>query len=175
MQEDIYLRERITLLQGDARFIPLEDESIDIAFMLDIVEHLEPEELDSALREVCRVLRVGGRLIVHTMPNLWYYALGYPLYRAFRRLYGVDLPRDPRDRWSYKEVHVNEQTPLSLGRALRANGFRSRVYLMNTQQYLHEKRLMRWGMRVVAGFPIIKLVFCNDIFAVAEKKPGCDR
>jgi len=172
-QTEPEVRRRIELFQADARTLPFADESIDVAFMLDVVEHLEPEELDRALREVWRVLRFGGRLIVHTMPNLWYYATGYRLYRAIQALRGVKLPADPRDRWPFKEVHVNEQTPLALWQTLRRNGFDTRVRLKSTQSYTHERNpLVRLGMTALVNLPLVKLGFCNDIFAVAVKKPG---
>lgn len=164
------VRERIELIQADARLLPFLDESVDVAFMLDVVEHLNPDELDQALHEVRRVLRPGRPLVVHTMPNLWYYAGGYRLYRLVQRVRGITLPNDPRDRWPFKDVHVNEQTPLSLWRTLRRHGFTTRVWLQNTQLYTYEQnRLIRFIMTFLVQFPIINLVFCNDIFAIAYK------
>jgi SAM-dependent methyltransferase len=164
------VRERIALIQADARLLPFLDESMDVAFMLDVVEHLNPDELDRALQEVRRVLRPGRPLVVHTMPNLWYYAGGYRLYRLMQQMRGVTLPDDPRDRWPFKDVHVNEQTPLSLLRTLRHHGFTTRVWLQNTQSYTHERNwLVRFVMEALVRLPIIKLAFCNDIFAVAHK------
>lgn len=166
------MRTRIKLMQADARALPFDNESMDVAFMLDVVEHLTPPELDQALQEVWRVLRPGGILIVHTMPNLWYYAVGYQLYRLVQRIRGMHLPADPRDRWPFKDVHVNEQTPLSLWRTLRRNGFITRVWLQSTQSYGYEfNPIVRLGMETFVRIPLINLVFCNDIFALA-RKPG---
>ena len=164
------IQQRIELRQEDARALPFEDASVDIAFMLDVVEHLTPPELDRTLQEVFRVLKPGGRLIVHTMPNLWYYRFGYPLYRVLQRLRGEVLPPDPRDRWEFKEVHVNEQTPWALRQTLRHNSFRTRVWLRSTQQYDYERSpVVRAGMKFLVSAPLISLLFCNDIFAVAAK------
>lgn len=166
------VRQRIELLQADARALPFDDASVDVAFMLDVVEHLTPPELDRAFQEVMRVLRPGGVLVVHTMPNLWYYAIGYQLYRLVQRMRGVSLPFDPRDRWPFKDVHVNEQTPFSLWRTLRRHGFVTRVWLQSTQSYAYERNpFVRIGMEALVRIPVIKLVFCNDIFAYA-RKPG---
>lgn len=164
-------RQRIKLLQADARLLPLERESVDAVFMLDVVEHLLPEELDRVLQEIRRVLKPEGKLIIHTMPNIWYYRAGYPIFRLLQRLRGQRLPPDPRDRWPFKEVHVNEQTPWSLYRTLRQNGFRARVWLQSAQQYRYEpNRLVRWGMQFLVAAPLVKFIFCNDIFAAATKK-----
>ena len=50
----------VDLLIGSAHTLPLPDESVDIIFGMAILHHLE---LDLAAREVCRVLKKGGRAI----------------------------------------------------------------------------------------------------------------
>ncbi len=168
---DDAIRARIGLQQADVRRLPLGAETVDVVFMLDVVEHLHADELAEALAEVQRVLRPGGKLVVHTMPSLWYYRFGYPIYRALQALRGQHLPVDPRDRWAFThDVHVNEQTPPRLRQALEAQHFRSRVWLRSTQTYEHEaNRLVRWGMRFLAAIYPFRWIFCNDIFATAEK------
>jgi len=168
---DEQARARIALQQADARRLPFGSETIDVVFMLDVVEHLYPQELAETLSEIRRVLRPAGKLVVHTMPNLWYYRFGYPAFRVFQRLRGHRLPADPRDRWALAhEVHVNEQTPPSLRKALEAQGFQARVWLRSTQTYDNvASGYVRWGMRFLAGAYPFRWVFCNDIFAVAHK------
>ncbi|MBE3111131.1 MAG: methyltransferase domain-containing protein, partial [Acidobacteria bacterium] len=60
------VRELSQVRQMNARSLDFDGESFDVAFMSDIVEHLFPRELAEALCETRRVLRPGGRLIVHT-------------------------------------------------------------------------------------------------------------
>jgi ubiquinone/menaquinone biosynthesis C-methylase UbiE len=157
--------------RADARHLPFQNESFDVALMLDIVEHLYPADLAASLVDVRRVLKPGGVLIVHTMPNLWYYRFGYPLFRWVQRLRGKNLPRDPRARWQFvSTVHVNEQTPLTLRRALREAGFTARVWLQPTQSYAQERSpLVRGVMRFLATAYPFRWVFCDDIFAQASK------
>jgi ubiquinone/menaquinone biosynthesis C-methylase UbiE len=164
------VRAAIQFLRGSALDLPLPACSVDAVTMLDVVEHLTPSELDRALGEVRRVLTPQGRLIIHTMPNLWYYRYGYPLYRLAQRMRGQQLPVDPRDRWLYKEVHVNEQTPMAMVATLRRNGFKSRVWLQSTQAYEYEPNTnARLIMRSLTAAPLLKRIFCNDIFAVGVK------
>lgn len=46
----------------------LPDESLDVAILFDILEHLEKQDLFDMLDQVWRILRPGGRCIVHS-PN----------------------------------------------------------------------------------------------------------
>lgn len=164
------VRPMIQFVRGSALELPLPANSVDVVTMLDVVEHLTPPELDRALQEARRVLAPQGRLVIHTMPNLWYYRVGYPVYRAVQRVRGQHLPANPRDRWSYKEVHVNEQTPGALRGTLRRNGFQATVWLQSTQGYEYEPSARaRRAMQTLTATPLLKQVFCNDIFAVGVK------
>jgi len=98
---------------ADARAVPLPDACADLVTLLDVVEHLAPEELAAALGETRRLLRRGGRVLVHTFPNRLIYDVTYPLL-------GVPDARVPYER----AMHVNEQTAWSLRRALREAGLR---------------------------------------------------
>jgi ubiquinone/menaquinone biosynthesis C-methylase UbiE len=159
------------LQQANAVNLPFKNNSADVVFMLDVVEHLVPDELKKAFSEIWRVLKPGGKLIIHTMPNLWYYRFGYPVYRLVQRLRGEMLPTDPRMRWTYSHVHVNEQTPRSLKRTLLECGFQTRVWLQSTVSYEYENSLIvRRGMEFLTKVPPFQTIFCNDIFAVGLKK-----
>ena len=79
--------------KGDLGALPLRDASFDLIVMSHVAEHLvEPE---AVFRELARVLRPGGRLLLLT-PNRWHYvALGarllpHRLHVAFNRWRGVD-------------------------------------------------------------------------------------
>lgn len=159
------------LARSDAQSLPFPAESFDLAFALDLVEHLHPPELERMLAEAYRVLVPQGRLLIHTMPNGWYYRIGYPLYRLVQRMRGARLPRDPRDRWRYvSEMHVNEQSVVSLSRSLRRAGFRAKVRLHNLQGFGQESNpLVRAVMKGLATAYPFAWVFCNDLLAVAVK------
>ena len=164
------VRGRVHLQRVEAQHLPFARETFDRVFMLDIVEHLHPPELERVFGEVYRVLRPDGYLVVHTMPNLWYLRYGYPLYRLVQRARGQYLPADPRRRWRHGDVHVNEQDVRRLSRALRDAGFRSKVWLRVTESFdREENRIARGVMRLLATVYPFRWVFCNDIFAIAGK------
>lgn len=116
------LDERATVVLADARAIPLDDDTADLVTMLDVVEHLDEAELAAALSEALRILRPGGRLLVHTMPNRLVYDLTYRVQRALWPPRWSRWPKDPR-REVERAMHVNEQTLRSLTRALTGAGF----------------------------------------------------
>jgi len=120
------VRARVRLVRADATALPLADRSLDRALMLDVVEHLHPWQLAQALREIRRVLKPDGWVLIHTVPNRWALRYGYPLLRLAR----PSLPANPRTAYE-RAVHVNEQDILGLRRLLRACGFRARLWLEN--------------------------------------------
>jgi predicted SAM-dependent methyltransferase len=101
------------------RRVPLDDGVADLVTLIDVVEHLSPAELFRALTEARRLLRPGGRVIVHTMPNRTVYRWTYRVQRWVR---GRSWPADPRNEWEHR-MHVNEQTVTSLRRVLWRVGF----------------------------------------------------
>jgi ubiquinone/menaquinone biosynthesis C-methylase UbiE len=54
--------DNITATQGDARTLPYSDDGFDAAFLVAVLGEI-PDQ-DAALRELARVLRPGGRLVV---------------------------------------------------------------------------------------------------------------
>jgi SAM-dependent methyltransferase len=110
------------VIKADARAIPLPDESADLVTMLDVVEHLTPVELAASLHEAYRLLRHGGRIVVHTFPTRTLYAVTYRLQRWAVPTRLLRWPRDPRNEFE-RSLHVNEQSVRRLRRALRSVGF----------------------------------------------------
>ena len=162
------------LVQADAKGYPFPDRTFDRVLMFDIVEHLHPWELHTSLLEARRVLKDDGMLIIHTAPNVWYDRYAYPLVRAFRRLTGQGdrYPANPREFLvaHNQDVHVNEQSLLSLWWALRKAGFRGRVWLDSPPQHRQEAwplAVLRW---VLFGWPPFRWFFQREVFAVATKR-----
>ena len=55
-------------VQGLSTSVPLPDLSVDVVVAGEIIEHLNPADVDQSLHEILRVLRRGGRLLL-TTPN----------------------------------------------------------------------------------------------------------
>ncbi|HID86272.1 MAG TPA: SAM-dependent methyltransferase, partial [Anaerolineae bacterium] len=182
-------RRRAGLGRADAIRLPFADGTFDRVLMLDLVEHLRPWQLRLALREARRVLRSGGYLVLHTLPNRWALRYGYPLLR----LLWPHLPASPRSPYE-EEVHVNEQDLISLKRGLQEAGLAAAVWLEEwttvhaawqaNRRFADELRevgyplLRRPALRILAALlrrTPLRLVLANDLYAIAwpagEERP----
>lgn len=113
--------DRCELVLADVRGVPLDDASVDHVALLDVVEHLTADELGSALSEARRILRPGGSVLVHTMPNRLVYDRTYRVLRALWPT-GRRWPKDPRREVEHR-MHVGELSRRELADALDAAGF----------------------------------------------------
>jgi len=155
---------------ADAKVLPFRSDTFDRVLMFDLVEHLHPWELAQALAEVRRILRHDGRLIVHTAPNAWYDRYAYPVVRGVRTLMGEGerYPEDPRAITPVNlDVHVNEQSALSLWRVLAQADFRARVWLDTPPQARDEGILFRLARHILFNWPPFRWFFEREVFAVA--------
>ena len=164
-------RDAVGVYLADAKELPFPGSSFDRVLMFDLVEHLHPWELDLVLAEARRVLRPDGRLIIHTAPNVWYDRYAYPVVRFVRTLMdqGVDYPKDPRAIvLANLDVHVNEQSALSLWRVLGRAGFRARVWLYTPPQNRQEGCVFRLARYILFNWPPFRWFFEREVFAVAR-------
>jgi len=163
------LAQQLAVFQADAKYVPFVDGLFDRVLMFDIVEHLHPWELDQAIAQAKRVLRPGGRLVIHTAPNAWYDRYAYPLVRWVRTWSGADdrYPKDPRAIVSVNlNVHVNEQSALSLYCLLRQSGFQAKVWLDTPPQKRSEPWYLRAARFVLFHWPPFRWFFEREVFAV---------
>ena len=163
----------IEVSQASALYLPYTDDVFDRVLLLDIVEHLYPDELLAAYREVRRVLKPGGRIIIHTAPNRWYDRYAYPLVRFVRILMGQGkkYPKNPRAIIPENlHVHVNEQSLFSLWRDLRRSRFTNvKAWLSTPPQNRSESRLLAFIRWVLFNIPPFNWFFEREVFAVGEK------
>jgi SAM-dependent methyltransferase len=160
----------IVVFRADAKQVPFADGLFDRVLMFDLVEHLYPWELDRAIGEAKRLLRPGGRLIIHTAPNVWYDRYAYPVVRWVRILLGQGdrYPRNPRAIIPANlDVHVNEQSIVSLYQVLRKAGFKVKTWLDTPPQNRSEGWLFRNIRYVLFHWPPFHWFFEREIFAVA--------
>lgn len=160
--------------QADAKVLPFPSNYFDRVLMFDVVEHLFPWELHQSMLDIRRVLKPGGMFIIHTAPNVWYDKFAYPFVRLFRTLAGEGekYPANPRllNVAVNADVHVNEQSGLSLWRACRKAGFTvKKVWLDSPPQNRAENKVLAAARVVLFKWPPFRWFFEREVFTVAVK------
>jgi ubiquinone/menaquinone biosynthesis C-methylase UbiE len=72
--------------RADCRELPFEDESFDRVVSGDVIEHLCFEDGVRMLKEIRRVLKPGGLMIIHTTPNTLFKKIAYPAVRPILKV-----------------------------------------------------------------------------------------
>lgn len=117
---------------------PFENDSIDLAYSNQLMEHLHPEDAIDQVQEICRILRKGGKYICIT-PN----GINGP--HDISRFYGNDLVG----------FHLKEYLPSELKKLFIGAGFkRVRAYMMVKKRPIYISiRLIRLIEIVLYFFP----------------------
>ena len=142
-------KQKHTAICGDVEFPPLKSNSVEVVFLLDVIEHLL--ELN-VLSEINRILKDDGDLLL-TTPN----KLG--VYEHKQLVCGESLCQNPRDAWNslmgkprtYAPYHVRLYTCKSIIRALQDHGF---IILESTTEGF--------------CFPLLGTI-CNIFFAIKRE------
>ncbi len=176
---------RISIVQSDATALDFPDEQFDSIYMLDIVEHLYPQQLFECFAECFRVLKPNGSLIVHTSPNRWYNDFGYPLWErpiniAANALFRQNLLTRPIRTETDLKVHINEQTIISLKKYFKKADFKVKMwlgseYVIPAQKDSAAMKMLETARQILCHayplslFPPFNYLFSNDIWAVGRK------
>jgi SAM-dependent methyltransferase len=179
---DLRRRGGVLLARGDVSDLGLRPDSVDRILVLDVVEHLTPVQLEGLVAVVHRTLRAGGVAVFHTSPNRWYLDFGYRWYtrwvnRLLNRVFGTGVgpvsahwPRADHDL----ELHINEQTPLSLYRTAARHGFAVRLRCDNHAEWATggKTRLLAVLNRLspLSHVAPLSWLLANDIWLVARKR-----
>jgi SAM-dependent methyltransferase len=168
------------VVQGDVTKLPWPDGHFDAVLNGDVIEHVVPDDADRMLREIHRVLKPGGRLVLHTAPNRLFLDVTWPAARPVLRAAGHGDTVAKLDHWINwsKDFHVNEQSLHGLRRSLRTAGFTApRVWIdsaivrdgsHHTTQGLKDSWFMSVGQQL-AALRVVRLFAGNDLWAIAPR------
>jgi SAM-dependent methyltransferase len=187
-RHDPDIQARTQFVSGNAEAMPFESATFDKVFLLDVVEHLSKTELLAVLKEIRRVLRESGLLVIHT-PNVWTNSGGYWLRTGVSVAMRRPRPEHPLVEWvsqleadpDYDKrkvlLHVHELSAFALRVALIRAGFSGRVWV--------EELPHRWATRndprgrvaraLVEGLRL-RYVLGREMYAIASpRRRGRDR
>lgn len=136
---------RLTRVEGTATALPFADASHDVVLSLEMMEHLPREARAPALREMLRVLRPGGRLVVTFPAGATAARLDRWLNDAYRRRHGKDHP------WAVE--HLQQGLPEADEIARLAASLGTRRTILRRQGWAPAWKLQQLLFGVEWGYP----------------------
>ena len=114
-----YNYESDCVLRGDITKLDFDDASLDLVMALDVIEHLDFEQQEKAIREIRRVLRPEGRALL-TIPNLAHFAsrVTFALTGKLLRTSTIDRHKGDRPIGEYIDLCRNHGLKLVSRRGL---------------------------------------------------------
>ena len=77
--------QNVVVMKCDATRLPFKNNSMDFVFLLDVVEHLYPEQLNTTLQEILRIMKKNGRLMIHTFPTRYMNDIAHFILKVLNR------------------------------------------------------------------------------------------
>ncbi len=168
------------VFQADASLLPFRAGSFDKILLGDVLEHLTSSQAEAMIRDVHRVLAPGGRLVLHTSPNVLFIRLVFPWVLLGLAVMGkwqmLGLFWDQYR--TIREFHVREYSAGRLRRLFRRSPF-ARVEVecdadvlrggksRYTQSFAASPLIRRFAE--LASREPLRRIFSNDLWVVADK------
>ena len=100
----------VKIIKHDATSLLLDRGTVDCVFLLDVVEHLNSEDLSTVLNEAYKVMKRRGKLVIHTFPTRYMNNFSHSILKLLNK-FSIG-----------QEMHINTQTYFSMRDLLyRAN------------------------------------------------------
>jgi 2-polyprenyl-3-methyl-5-hydroxy-6-metoxy-1,4-benzoquinol methylase len=136
---------QLALLRADATRVPLASASFDVVLVNDIIEHLAEDLGRAMMKEVHRLLRPGGRLVLDTDNDAFLFHR-----KGFRRLNDWlerDTPqrvalREIKRTWNAPTLHIRIYSVAELRALIEGAGFT--VEAFDTYTYIDAPGRDRW-------------------------------
>ena len=174
------LKGSVKIIKLSAGRLLLNNDSIDRILLIDVIEHLTDDEMNILLSEFYRVLKSGGKLIIHT-PNRLHFDIGWKYYTYYAilltRLLRLKNPKNVHRELrtdDEKKVHINEQEPFYLKKTLMKSGFKQNKIILKNVYEGHQIIRKYLGNMIYNLYPIslcwpLKFYFNHSLFGVAVK------
>lgn len=187
-KKGLAVREKIQFIRMEGETLKFPDETFDAVFLIEVLEHLYPQQAEKVLSEIKRVLKDKGFLFVHTAPSRWFNDFTYRYYSypvctilvgLWDFLSGKKYPnlapwKNLRTK-SHKLMHVNEPNYFYLKKLFSKSGFRGAIKSTNITVL---KPVLSWKDALFnalvflyplsSNFPF-NVLWGNDFIAVLRK------
>ena len=139
------IQKNTNFFKMDAKSLKFTKSYFDLIFMIGVVEHLYPGELEIVFRQIRKVLKKEGKLIINTAPNKIFNDVIYKFYcypisslitffwnKLLNRNYpNIAKPSEIRTE-SHYIMHINEPTYISLFKLYKKFHFKGNIVSTNT-------------------------------------------
>ena len=162
------------IIKSDCTSIPFKDGFFDRILIGDLIEHLSSGKGVRLLKEADRVLKPGGKLLIHTSPNLLFMKILYPF--IMKIVKGKKKEKITQHVEMQKKVHIHEYHYFSLKRLARTVGLKAQIWVDNDflrgGTFRHLQELTKGQMIIIklagllekyGGFPV-RLVLGNELW-----------
>jgi len=122
----------------NAKNLDFKENLFDAVISYDVFEHLYKDELEVVMKNLSKILKPDGTLLVHTETNkiyldtthpIWSYNIDHLLIKLNKILFKSKYPglsKDPRNTY-HKKQHVNEPTIKYLTNLFRCHNFSGKI------------------------------------------------
>ncbi len=159
---------------ADCRRLPFDASSFDRVFSGDVIEHLCFEDAIEMLKEMYRVTRPGGFMLVHTSPNTVFTKCVYPIAKhILRRIDHASVEAIEEQLQVMNRVHIDEYNLITLRRSAAAAGLRQASVwidkdLMRSGEQRHTRafaknRLVRLA-NALGKYAAVRFILGNDLY-----------
>jgi ubiquinone/menaquinone biosynthesis C-methylase UbiE len=142
---------------GDIRYMPVKDGVADVVLSSDVLEHLAPDDVRTAVREMARVLKPGGAAVVHTS------VYGFYLRRWLRP------GRGRLDADDLNDGHLSRMTAAELYSTFKRAGFAVEEYVFYKHFF---QPVVRFFEDAVFGLVGENKAALKVDYTTGKKRPG---
>jgi ubiquinone/menaquinone biosynthesis C-methylase UbiE len=150
LTERFGLKDSTAFVVGSALALPFADASFDKIVSADFIEHITHDEKRQLLKELFRVLKPGGRIVIFT-PNGIREAIGTFYWTVRSRLFGDKVP--------FNELHYGLITRTGFEELLRCHAAGFKLHYIDTMRPF------------LAQIPFFKRFLSLDLLWVVEDRP----
>lgn len=164
----------------DIQKLKYPDEIFDKIFFLETIEHLFPKEAGKTMKELLRVLKSSGKLIISTTPNKTMIDILIKLSRIFLK----------ENEWKSRRFHVNEQSYDTLKNFLKKFNIKYRIITFEQSNFFYAQikendkigyqiknvvKIFNWVydikiFKAIRSLPFINEFFCHGFLIEVEKR-----